>query len=154
MRKSLCTGMVCLMASAALAGGVKYQPLKVKTGLWQVTESYTASGVPAGVPPLAHTTFKDCITEKNLETNPFGDPDQNCKWTVLNSTGTDMEVKGTSCALGREQGMTTNVHLKLHVVDSEHVTGTGDWSGSGNGQSMSGNATGSAKWLSSSCPAK
>ncbi len=152
MRKTLLASAVCLFASAAVAGSGQFQPLNVKTGLWQVTETYSATGLPAGMPAAAHTfTYKNCVTNKDLAANPFSDPNQNCTWKVLNSTGSDMEVKGTSCSLDREQGIKANVHLKLHVVDPEHVNGSGDWTADGNGLSMSGNATGSGKWISANC---
>ena len=64
-----------------------------------------------------------------------------------------MEVSGTACDVGY-QGMKANFHLKLHVVDSEHVQGSGDWQADGGGMSMNGKATGNGKWISASCPAE
>ena len=151
MRKALLVGAACLVASAAMGSG-KYEPLNIKTGLWQVTETWTATGLPNGMSIPPHTTtYKNCITAKDLATNPFNDREAKCSWTVLNSSATDMELKGTGCALGRNDDMKANVHLKLHVVDPEHVTGSGEWTGTGNGQSISGSASGSGKLVSASC---
>jgi hypothetical protein len=155
MRKTLFVSVICLLASAAVVGEGKLQPLNIKPGQWQVTKTYSATGLPAGMPSAAQTiTYKNCVTQKDLATNPFNDPNDKCAWTILNSTSSDMEVKGTSCSFGRNQEMKANVHLKLHVVDSEHVNGSGDWTASGNGMSMSGNATGTGKWVSATCSAE
>jgi hypothetical protein len=99
-------------------------------------------------------SYKNCVTSKDLATNPFGDPKEKCSWSVVNSTGTDMEVRGTSCEIDREQGIAANVVLNLHVVDSEHVNGSGGWTANGNGLSMSGKATGSGKWIAATCSAE
>ncbi len=157
MRNKLFVSVICLLALAAYAGGGQQnQPLKVKPGLWQVTETYHMTGVPAAG-PAGHTfTYKSCVSEKDLSSNPFRNRNgqEDCTWTVLSSTSSDMEMKGTSCPLGRDMGMDSNVHFKLHAVDSEHVTGSGEWKASGNGQQMSGNASGSGKWISATCSGK
>ncbi len=153
MRKTLFVSMVCLLASAAFTQDGKFEPLNIKPGQWQVTESYSATGLPAGMPAQT-ITYENCVTKKDLGTNPFSDPDEKCNWTVLTSTDSDMEVRGTSCALGRNEEMKANVHLKLHVIDLEHVKGSGEWTANGNGESMSGNATGTGKWISTTCSAE
>ncbi len=153
MSKTLFVSMVCLLASAAFTAGGKFEPLNVKTGLWQVTETYSATGLPAGIPANHTNNYKTCITKKDLDSNPFRERDDKCSWTVMNSTASDMEVSGTACDMG-EQGMTADIHLKLHVVDAEHVQGLGDWKANGGGMSMSGKATGNGKWISASCPAE
>jgi hypothetical protein len=143
--------LACLIAPAA-AIGADYQPLNVKPGQWQVTETYTVTGLPSGMSNRPQTiTYKSCVTIKDLTTNPFSDPESKCTWKVLNSSGSDMEVKGTSCALGRNEGMKADVHLKLHAVDSEHVKGSGDWTANGEGMNFTGNATGNGKWLGATC---
>ncbi len=153
MSKTLLAGVVCLLASAAFTAGEKVEPLNVKTGLWQVTETYSATGLPAGIPANHTTNYKTCVTKKDLESNPFREPDDKCSWKVLNSSASDMEVSGTACDMGN-QGMKADFHLKLHVVDSEHVQGSGDWKADGGGMSMNGRATGNGKWISASCPAE
>jgi len=154
MRKTIFVSVVCLLASTIVVGEEKFQPLNIKPGQWQVTETFSATGLPAKTPGATQTiTYKSCVTQKDLTSNPFNDPHQKCAWTVLNSTASDMELKGESCSLG-EEGMKANVHLKLHAVDSEHANGSGEWTATGNGMSMSGNATGSGKWISATCPSE
>ncbi|MBV9608359.1 MAG: DUF3617 family protein [Acidobacteria bacterium] len=149
MRNTLVLVVLWLFASVAFGGEGKIQPLNVKPGQWQVTETFSATGLPSGMRNQPHTiTYTNCVTQKDLSTNPFNDREQKCSWTVMNSTGSDMEVKGTGCAI---EGMTADVHLKLHAVDSEHVKGSGEWTANGNGMSISGNATGSGKWMGATC---
>jgi hypothetical protein len=62
-----------------------------------------------------------------------------------------MEIKGTSCELGKEYGMDTNVDLKLQAVDSENVKASMQGNSTGNGQTMS--VSGTGKWMGSGCPA-
>lgn len=146
MRHTLLTFL--LFSATILFAGNGYQPLNVKPGLWHVTGSNQFMGNPM------KTDYKKCITAKDLNTNPFTNgPDEKCNWTVVTSTGTDMEVKGTGCEAGKEYGMTTSVDLKLHAADNENVTGSLQGTSTGNGQTvnLSGNYTG--KWLSASCPA-
>ncbi len=146
----MCIGMVCVLASAVV-GSDQFQPLNVKTGQWQVTENYTVTGLPAGAPAGPRTiTFKSCVTKEGLSSNPFNDPRQKCNWKVLNSSATDMEVRGVSCVMPGEQ-MTATYHFKLHVVDSEHVKGSGEWSAVMQGMNLNGNATGSSKWIGVTC---
>jgi hypothetical protein len=142
---------ICLLAVATGFSGDNYQPLSVKPGLWQVTENTKAKGLPPAMANMANhsITYKTCVTPAKLKENPF--TDHKCNWTVIKSNSSDMEAKGTSCDAGKNQGMSTDVHYKLHAVDSEHVNGSGDWTASGEGQSMSGSVTGSGHWVSASC---
>lgn len=142
--------VVCLLSSAAVAGSGKYQPLNIKPGEWEITESFSGTGLPDE--GRAHTiTYKNCVTSKDLNTNPFNDRDQKCVWNVVNSTGNDMEIRASECSLDPNQGMPASVHMKLHVVDSEHVKGTGEWTVNINGQSLNGSATGSGRWIGAKC---
>lgn len=172
MRRMIVLGAVCFSATMLLAqtqnkpssaeppktGIVRVNvPLNVKTGLWQITETVTWSGLP---PQMAATmkpqtrTYKSCVTAKDLNGNPWADGSgDKCTWAVLNSTGSDMEVQGTSCDLGRNYGMKTDVHGKIHVLDSEDGTGSMAVTLSGNGQTMNGNASYTGKWIGASCPA-
>jgi hypothetical protein len=158
MKKAAAAAVLCLAASLAYSAAGNVQPLNVKTGLWQMNQTMTWTGLP---PQLAAAmkngrtlNYKSCVKAKDLNSNPFADGSgQKCTWTVLNSTGTDMEVKGTSCDMGKEYGMTSEVHGKIHVVDSENGTGTFDIALTGNGQTMNGHASYTGKWMSARCPA-
>ena len=157
MKKAIAAAVLCLAASLAYTATENIHPLNVKTGLWQMTETITWTGLP---PQMASTMnsgkpirYKSCVKTKDLSTNPWADGSgEKCTWTVLNSTGTDMEVRGTACGLGREYGMTADVHGKIHVLDSENGTGTFAVTLTGNGQTMNGHASYTGKWISASCP--
>jgi hypothetical protein len=182
MRKTLLFSVICLLASAVLAVTGQFQPLNVKTGLWQVNGTSVVSGLPpispemqarmaqmspeqrAKMEAMMKSTFggtpqtisyKKCVTTKDLNTNPWTNgPDEKCNWTVLNSTGSDMEVQGSSCEAGKNQGMNTDLHIKLHAVDSENVTASIQGTLTGNGHTVNINGTRTGKWLGASCPAE
>ena len=98
--------------------------------------------------------YKSCVKPKDLSTNPWADGSgQKCAWTVLNSTGTDMEIRSTSCDLGKDYGMISEAHGKIHVIDSENGTGSFDITLTGNGQTMNGHATYTGKWSGATCSA-
>jgi hypothetical protein len=91
---------------------------------------------------------------KDLNSNPWvNGPDEKFTWTVVTSTGSDLEIKGTSCELGKEEGMSTNVDLKLHAVDSENVKASMQGTSTGNGQTVNVSGVFTGKWMGSSCPA-
>ena len=178
--KSLFIAAACLMTAAAVPGSGQNQPLQVKAGLWQVTQTTTINGGVAALPPemqarlaqmppeqrarveammqsrlggVPHTTtFKSCVTEKDLNNEPWNDGSE-CKWTVLTSTGTDMEARGTACQLGRDEGMSSEIHIKIHVVDPEDAKATFDGKATGNGHTFTLTGTHEAKWIGATCPA-
>src|SRR5580765_6505268 len=112
MRRAIAVAVLGLATAAALVAAANSQPLKVKTGLWQMTQTSTWTGLPqewAAVVKNGKTVnYKSCVRAKDLTTNPWTDGDDSkCVWTVLKSDGTDMEIKATSCEFGKEFGMTT-----------------------------------------------
>ena len=180
MRKILSSTLICLSAEVVLLAAGKVQPLNVKTGLWQVSTTTTMSGLP-DIPPEMQarldqmtpeqrakmeammksrfggtpqtSSYKKCVTKEELESNPWNKPEEKCDWTVVNSTGSEMEVKTNSCTAGKNVGMMqTNVDLKIHVVDSENVQATMQLTSNGNGTTMKGSGTYTGKWLSATCP--
>ena len=181
MQKVLLVAAICLLASVVIAATGQVTPLNVKTGLWQVSVTTTGSGGAPSLPPEMQakldqmspeqrakieemmksrfsgapqtTTYKKCVTKEDLNKNAFGKSDDKCTWTVLNSTGTDMEVKGTSCEAGKTYGMYTDINMKLHVVDSENVNAAVQASATANGHTTNINGTYTGKWLGASCPA-
>lgn len=180
MRKVLCVGVIGLAATAVFAANDKFQPLNVKPGLWEVTETRTTSGAPPMTPEMQArmekmtpaqrakleaamqreygggpktTTYKKCVKKEEVEKNPFAGPDEKCNWTVLNSSSSDLEVQGTSCEAGKDQGMQTDIEMKIHVVDRENVQGSAKAKSTGNGQTLNVNGTATGKWLGAICPA-
>jgi len=157
MKKAIAAALLCLAASLAYSAAGNMQPLNVKTGLWQMTETVTWTGLPPQMASAMNNgrtiKYKSCVKTKDLSSNPWADGSgEKCAWTVLNSTGTDMEVRGTSCNLGKDYGMTAEVHGKVHVLDSENGTGSFAVTLTGNGQTMNGDASYTGKWIGASCP--
>jgi hypothetical protein len=158
MRKVAMVFVLCSMASLVFAAAGDIQPLKVKTGLWQMTETIKWTGLPPqmasmmkAAPPTI--TYKSCVRAKDLSTNPWADGSgDKCTWTVLNCNGSDMEVQGKACALGKDYGMSADVHGKIHVLDSENGTASMEVTVTGNGQTMNGHASYTGKWISDTCP--
>ncbi len=178
MRRMMLFGAVCLAAAAAFAAAGPWTqtqskkpdaaaapartdvkmalvPLNVKTGLWQMTQTVTWKNLPPQMAPVMQNavpvTYKSCVKPNDLITNPWANPHDKCNWTVLNSNGTDMEVRGT-CGLGENYG-TLEAHGKIHVVDPENGTGSMAVILTGNGQTMNGNASYTGKWIGATCPA-
>lgn len=177
--KILMVAAACLMTAVAAPGAGQNQPLQVKTGLWQVTQTTTINGGVAALPPdmqarLAQmtpeqrarieaamkdqlggaphtTTFKSCVTQKDLDKQPWSSGTE-CKWTVITSTGTDMEARGTACELGKEEGMSSEIHIKIHVVDPGDARATFDGKATGNGHTLTLSGTHTAKWIGATCP--
>jgi len=147
MRKMILLNAVLASATVLLADS-SVQPLNVKPGLWEVTMSITLNGM--GTPPRTNT-YKSCLKKEDLNKYPFTDPDKKCTYTVLSSTGSTMEARGT-CAPGSE-GAKIDFKLRLDAVDTENVKGTGQMTMSGPDGSMSGNYAATAKWLGATCPA-
>ena len=175
MRKLLLSAVICSLASAVVAATGQHTPLNVKPGAWQVTETAAVTGtLPTALPPgmqaaldrmppeqrakLLETlksqlsgaprtsTYKICVTREQLDKYPFSGPDEKCDWTTLNSTGSDMEAHSTSCRDSNTPNLDATV--KIHVLDSEHATGSAQVSF--NGQVRT-NATLSGTWIGATC---
>lgn len=174
MRKIIALGVLCLWASGLWAGG-KVKPLNVKTGLWQTTSTNTVTG-SMGIPPemaakmtpaqrakfeaamkkqasgVPRTrTYKNCVTEKNLNEDPFTDKNDKmkCQETVIKSTGTDLEVR-EACTDGSSK---SDVHMVFHANSSEHVTSSGNVAVTMGGRTMHSAMKMDSKWVAASCPA-
>src|SRR5437879_5859620 len=122
MKRAIAVTVTCLMTSLALTAAEDVQPLNAKTGLWQMTETINWTGLPpqyaAAMRNGQTKNYTSCVKTKDLSSNPWaGGSKERCVWTVLKSTGTDMEVQGTSCEMGKELGMTSEVHGTIHVSD-------------------------------------
>jgi hypothetical protein len=175
MRKSLIFGVVCLWATVLMAGG-KITPLNVKTGLWQNTATTTITG-GLGIPPemmsrltpeqraryeaaMKHEangtprtrTTKSCLTQKKLNEDPFSDrkrADMKCKETVINSTSSDLDIR-EQC---EEESSNSDIHMKIHAIDSEHVVGNSEVTATMGGRTMHSTMKLDFKWVGATCPA-
>jgi Protein of unknown function (DUF3617) len=170
MRKLAVCAVTCLWASILLAAG-KYQPLNVKTGLWETTWSSKITGRPpipqemldkmtpeqrakfeaamnnmAAQAPKTRTS-KSCLTKEKLEKDPFNREDKSCTETVLNSTGSKMEIREV-CT---HEDTKTDVTVHIEAADSENVKGTVQSNASSGGNTMSVNGTFTSKWLGAAC---
>lgn len=128
-----------IIAAASLA------PLGINTGVWQVTMTSSINGMPP------HTTsYNSCIRSADLTKYPFTDPKANCSWNVVSSTSSTMQANGTCTPPNMG---TLQFVMQLTAVDAQHVQGTGQLTANGPNGPMSGNYSGSAKWVGAQCPA-
>lgn len=132
--------------SATVGVAASLEPLNVKTGLWQVTMTSKIKELPA---PNT-STYKSCIRKEDLSKYPFADPEANCTWKVVSSTGSKMEASGTCMPEGMGK---VEFRMSLEAVDSESIRGTGQLTADGPVGTMSGSYTGAAKWIGATCPA-
>lgn len=161
MRKAIAVGLICLAASLAFAAAGKIEPLKAKTGLWQMTQTIKWTGLPPQYQSLMQSvnptmTYKSCVRAKDLNTNPWANgSSEKCQWTALDSNGTDMHVQGTSCVAKRgNNGLTVNnFNGRIHMLDSEHGEGNFDVTMTFEGQTAHGHATYTGKRIGATCPA-
>src|SRR5579884_4416157 len=142
MRTALLLGALSFAAGIAVAADL--QPLNVKPGLWQVTTTTTYQGL--GAPETK--TYRSCVSAEDLNRYPFPDRDNDCRYQVVSSTGTHMEVGG-SCT---PQGAKADFKLRLEVIDAEDVQGNGELNVAGPQGEIHGVYTGKGKWLGASCP--
>ena len=165
-------GLVLLTSTAVLAAA-KLQPLNVKLGLWEVTQTSTISGQPpvpadmlsklspeqrarieerlkanAGDKTRA-TTYKSCLTKEKLEQDPaFVDKSKSkCTWTVIASTSSKADAHGV-CMDG---GVKVDVTLHVEALNTESVKASSQGSASAGGHTMNSNSTYVAKWVGPAC---
>src|ERR1700721_1285055 len=116
MRKSLIIVAIGSAVSIVLAATAQMQPLTAKTGLWRMTKTVKWTDLPPQMAAMMKgaaptTTYNSCVTATDLNTNPWakGSGD-NCTWTVINSTSTDMELQGSGCSFGNNAESTGHGH--------------------------------------------
>jgi hypothetical protein len=160
MRKSLLIVVAGSAVSIVLAATAQIQPLSAKTGLWRMTKTIKWTDLPPQMAAMMKaapqtTTYSSCVTAQDLNGNPWakGSGD-NCTWTVVNSTSTDMEVRGTGCSFGDNAESTGEVHGQIHLLNSTNGTGSMTVTATINGQVMHGVASYTGTWVSASCSAQ
>lgn len=161
MRKAVWVAS-CVAVCVAVLFAVDEQRLNVKPGVWQVEYNVKYSGLPPQMQAMmdhmtaqqksamgieAPKAYKMCVREKDLNKG-WTQGDDNCRWKVVKSTSSDLELHGTTCRAGGGE-----LDLKFHAVDSEHVVATLHGTGTEQGANVTldGNYTG--KWIASTCPA-
>jgi hypothetical protein len=158
--------VACLGMCASLLAAVTEQPLNVKPGLWQVDMTLNYTGLPPQMQAMLNQmtpqqraasglggtkTYKQCVAAKDLN-KPMVQGDDTCHWTILKSSSSDLDVRGTACQAGKEQGLSTEVEVKVHAIDSEHVKATVHGTGTGNGVNATLDGTYAGKWIGETCP--
>lgn len=157
-------------ATAVQPAPVQFQPLNVRTGLWENSLTTTLSGdsmVPAGLLSKLSperrakmearmreragagghtTTYQSCITAKELKETPFADK-QNCKETLLSSTSTSAQIK-LSCNLGDGQASGT---MQIQATSDTTVEGSGNGTATTNGQTTNISSTLKGHWVAADC---
>ncbi len=160
-----------IFTSSLLWAADKLQPLNIKTGLWETTSTTAIAGappIPADVlakmtaeqrarfeqtmqarsgSATPHTS-KNCITKEKLEKDlSFGEERGNCTHNIVSSSSSGAEVK-FHCA---DKDTTTDGTAKFQAVSSDHVKGTVHAVSSGNGRTMTIDATVDSRYLGPSC---
>jgi hypothetical protein len=139
------TVFVAALLTATVVAAASLAPLSINTGAWQVTMTSSINGMPP------HTvTYTSCVRSENLTKYPFTDPKANCSWNVVSSTSSTMQANGTCTP--RNMG-TMQFAMQLTAVDSQHVQGTGQVTANGPNGPLSGNYSGTGKWVGAQCPA-
>jgi len=146
-------------------------PLNVKEGLWEVTVTHSMTGTPAmaNIPPDALAKMppeqrariegmmkgtpttdvrKECITKEKLEKHSaFSNNRGDCTRTVVNSTGSKLEVK-FHC---EEKQSSSDGTFLMEAIGSDNVKGTMHMTSNGNGHTMNMDFTISSKYLGPAC---
>lgn len=172
MRVSIFMLMLTFVPSAFAAD--KFVRPNVKTGLWEITETHTMTGMPAmpAIPPEAlanmtpeqraqmeahmkgmsggpkTTTRKDCVTKEDLDKDAaFGDNRAECTRTVISSSTTMTEMK-VHC---QEKEVTSDGTFKFEALSPENVKGTVRMVVTSHGRPMNMNFDFTSKYLGPAC---
>ena len=160
-----------VFSSLAISAADNITALNIKEGLWEMTVTHSMSGMPAtpNIPPDVLAKMppeqrarveaamkggpstdvrKECITKEKLEKHSaFSNNRGDCTRTVVNSTGSKLEVK-IHC---EEKQASTDGTLVLETAGSDHVKGTMQAVTNANGHTMNMNFTFSSKYLGPAC---
>ena len=168
MRKKIFVS-ACLTVFVTVLFAADEQPLNVKPGEWQVQLhdiKYT------GLPPQYQAMF-DGMTSQQKSAMGLGTPEtsklcvkaadlnkawsqDNCHWTTLKSSGSDLEARSTSCR-HRSRGANSDdmdMNIKIHAVDSEHIRMILHATAIMQGSPVTIDGSYLGKWLGSTCSAK
>jgi uncharacterized protein DUF3617 len=145
----------------------KWQPLNVKTGLWETTRTWTRTGVPplpasmlerltpeqlarikaSSAAKIRTVTDKNCVTKQDLEKPPNFTEDAQCTWSNLESTST--RAKGNvSC---EKEGIKMTGNGDFEAPDQEHMNALIHLNTTGGGNSMTMTGNFKSRWLGPSC---
>ncbi len=160
----LTTGLVVSLAASAA------EPLKVKTGEWEITTATATQGMPqmpaevlskmtpeqqakmaamfgqreAGG-PKEHKS-KECVTQEDLEKPFHPDKKDKCETTILKSTGTTQDI-ALNCK--GEHPSTGKMHVE--ATSPESMKGSLELAFAGGDNPLKINTTLSGRWLGPTC---
>jgi hypothetical protein len=161
-----------LLLSVAVGAEDKIQPLDIKVGLWEVTNTSTASGeMPIPADLLSRltpeqrammeermkarsagqgktTTYKKCLTKDQLEKGPtFGEGKKECSETIVTSNSSKADVR----VVCEGQGLKGDGSLRVEALNSENVKGSSHVTMTGGDRTMISSSTFTAKWIGPAC---
>jgi Protein of unknown function (DUF3617) len=147
-----------ILVAVGTAFAQSLQRLNMLTGLWQINETITWTGLPPQLQALLSQrpthSYQSCVTKDDLGSNPWQNGSgEHCTWSVLQSSATDLAIQGTACDFGKDMGLTAQVHGTIHLADTQDGSGSFDVTMSDNGQNISGHASYTGKWVGATCPA-
>jgi hypothetical protein len=161
------------IASASLWAAQKIEPLNVKFGLWDMSNTVTVTGMPsvppealarmspeqrarveermknyAGGPGRSHT-YKSCFTKKKLDEGMgFDDQKQQCKRKVISSSSTQLEMQ-VECVVENAKASGGG---KIEAQNPETVKGHMHMTiATPSGGNMESDVLIAGKWISADC---
>jgi Protein of unknown function (DUF3617) len=167
IKPSIAFVLICAGAWAA-----DYTPLEVKTGVWESTITTQTSGLPqipdsilskmsadqrskmeaamkgrGGGQPAA-ATHRYCVKKEDL-TKPLFEQSDNrtCKTKLVDSSSSKREIQ-IDCEAPQGKG---NGTILIEARDSENVKITSRMTIRAGANTMTSNATGTAKWIGATC---
>jgi hypothetical protein len=170
MRRKLFLVLIAFCALALWAADA-ITPFNVKEGLWEVTVNHSMTGMPAvpNIPPDALAKMppeqrarieammkggsstdvrKECITKEKLAKNSaFSANRGDCTRTVVNSTGSKLELK-FHC---EEKQSSSDGTFTMEAIGSDAAKGTMHSVTNANGHTMTMDLTITSKYLGADC---
>ena len=146
-------------------------PLNVKEGLWEVTVTHSMTPMPgmpnippdvlAKMPPEQRARMeammkgrastdvrKDCVTKEKLEKRTaFSDNREGCTRTVVNSSGSKLEIK-LHC---EDKQTSSDGTLLVEAISSDNVRGSVHFVTNSNSRTMNMDSTFSSRYLGPAC---
>jgi hypothetical protein len=136
--------IVAGLLAATVVAAASLAPLNINIGAWEVTMTSTVNGMPPQT-----SSYTSCVQPSDLTKYPFNDPKANCTWEVVSSTGGTMQANGT--CKPKNMG-TMQFEMQLTASDPQHVKGTGHLTAKGPNGPMTGDYSGTGKWIGGKCP--
>jgi hypothetical protein len=92
-------------------------------------------------------TYKKCVTQKELNEDPFSEHKASCTRTVITSTSRKMDIRQVC----ENEGVKAETIFHIEALSSENVKGSGHVTATKDGHTMNEDVDISAKWLGAIC---